>query len=262
VNLIASYASAYINNPYVWFASQNEPSLYGPAPYNGAYNLVPVTTEQLAYYNAVRATGNNSIVIISASGNDLSEVFPSNVAAKYSVMNNAILDLHFYNVTSGYSTSESVNLSFIAQDASLHQAVTDVNGVIPVIIGEYGNSTDGSTIDPGWQATVTAVNTTPDGEGSLAWNWHPGGTADQLQNSPYNGTSLTAYGMLVAQYILSGPSPPIPPGSSGPIPGATASTYVPVSGDVGNTLTVSVVAHNTSGASIPATSLATSAVIP
>ncbi|MGH6936455.1 MAG: hypothetical protein ACRED2_09800, partial [Methylocella sp.] len=46
-----------------------------------------------------------------------------------------------------------------------------------------------------------------------------------------------------------------------PIGGATASTYVPVAADVGNALTVSVVATNSSGPSAPATSAATSAVI-
>jgi hypothetical protein len=45
------------------------------------------------------------------------------------------------------------------------------------------------------------------------------------------------------------------------IGGATASTYVPVSADVGNTLTVSVVAANSGGSSSPAISSATSAVI-
>jgi len=44
------------------------------------------------------------------------------------------------------------------------------------------------------------------------------------------------------------------------IGGATASTYVPVTGDLGNTLTVSVVAANSGGSSSPATSAATSAV--
>src|ERR1700736_5024056 len=44
------------------------------------------------------------------------------------------------------------------------------------------------------------------------------------------------------------------------IGGATASTYVPVTGDLGNTLTVSVVATNSGGSSSPATSAATSAV--
>jgi hypothetical protein len=44
------------------------------------------------------------------------------------------------------------------------------------------------------------------------------------------------------------------------IGGATGLTYVPVTGDVGNTLTVSVVATNSGGSSSPATSAATSAV--
>lgn len=49
--------------------------------------------------------------------------------------------------------------------------------------------------------------------------------------------------------------------AGGAISGATASTYVPVTGDVGNTLTVSVTAINGFGASAPATSLPTMAVI-
>jgi hypothetical protein len=47
-----------------------------------------------------------------------------------------------------------------------------------------------------------------------------------------------------------------------PIGGATASIYIPVATDVGNTLTVSVVATNSGGSSAPATSAATSAVAP
>jgi hypothetical protein len=47
----------------------------------------------------------------------------------------------------------------------------------------------------------------------------------------------------------------------GAIPGATASTYVPVTGDIGNTLTVSVVATNSGGSSSAATSAATGAVV-
>jgi hypothetical protein len=48
--------------------------------------------------------------------------------------------------------------------------------------------------------------------------------------------------------------------AGGAISGATASTYVPVTGDIGNTLTVSVVATNAGGSSAPATSAATGAV--
>ena len=49
--------------------------------------------------------------------------------------------------------------------------------------------------------------------------------------------------------------------AGGAISGATASTYVPVTGDIGNTLTVSVVATNSIGPSSPAQSAATPAVI-
>jgi hypothetical protein len=47
-----------------------------------------------------------------------------------------------------------------------------------------------------------------------------------------------------------------------PIGGATSSTYVPVSADVGNTLTVSVIATNSGGSSFAATSVASATVIP
>jgi len=49
--------------------------------------------------------------------------------------------------------------------------------------------------------------------------------------------------------------------STGTISGATASTYVPVTGNIGNTLTVSVVAVNGFGSSLPSTSAATGTVV-
>ena len=49
--------------------------------------------------------------------------------------------------------------------------------------------------------------------------------------------------------------------AGGAISGATAATYVAVTGDIGNTLAVSVVATNSGGSSFPATSAATAAAI-
>src|SRR5208283_2601130 len=43
--------------------------------------------------------------------------------------------------------------------------------------------------------------------------------------------------------------------------GATSSTYVPVTGDIGHTISVAVTAANSKGSSSPATSAATAAVI-
>jgi hypothetical protein len=48
--------------------------------------------------------------------------------------------------------------------------------------------------------------------------------------------------------------------ATGVISGATANTYVPVSANVGHTLTVSVIATNSGGPSIPATSAPTGTV--
>jgi hypothetical protein len=268
---MATYAAAYINNPYVWFVSQNEPDLFNLGDTSagctgsGSYNLVPITTEQLAYYNAVRGTGNNNIFIVSTAGSAKFEVFPPAVASQYAGLTNAIWETHYYNFISNFSTDVATNLADLNNIVSNHQAVPFAAGTPPVCICEYGNSTDGANIDAGWMATITAINTdsTPV-VGSAAWGWHTGGSggADQLQNSPYNGTSLTAYGTLVAQYIASGPSPPSPALAPGAIVGATSQTYTPVVGDAGNTLTVSVTASNASGASPAATSAATSAVIP
>src|ERR1700720_1467273 len=47
-----------------------------------------------------------------------------------------------------------------------------------------------------------------------------------------------------------------------PISGATSSTYTPVVGDIGSVITFTVIATNSVGSSAPATSAATSAVIP
>jgi hypothetical protein len=258
VNKIASYATAYINNPYFWTITQNEPQLYnGPG---SSYNLAPITAMQVAFYNGVRATGSNNIVVLSTPGNNLDVVITSAVAANFAGMANVIWDTHFYNTTAGDSTSLATNLSFVATLVSKYGSVTSANGNIPVSTLEYGDSADAVDIDPGWTEVVQAVNTAPNIVGTAAFTW--GGVEDpgpgDVLGTPSGG--LTAFGRLVASYIAAGPSPPFPPTGSGPIPGATAQTYVPVTGDVGSTLTVNVTATNSSGSS-SATSLPTAAVI-
>jgi hypothetical protein len=72
---------------------------------------------------------------------------------------------------------------------------------MPVIIAEYGNSTDGTTIDPNGVQVVTSVaNAGASGRvvGSAAWAWLPGGNADHLQDG---GALTNPYGEQVALYI-------------------------------------------------------------
>ena len=52
---ITSLATAFKGNPYVWFSTDNEPG--DQYTYNGA-----TSAEQLAVYNAIRATGNTSMI--------------------------------------------------------------------------------------------------------------------------------------------------------------------------------------------------------
>jgi hypothetical protein len=78
---------------------------------SGSYNLVPITTEQLAYYNAVRGTGNNNIFIASTAGSAKFEVFPPAVASQYAGLTNAIWETHYYNFISNFSTDVATNLA-------------------------------------------------------------------------------------------------------------------------------------------------------
>ena len=88
----STYAALYINNPYVWFETSNEPndqsnnsSLRAPAG--------SVTAEHLAVYNAVRNTGNQNIVV--CCGATFATLNPSN----YSSMTNMVWDWHYYGWT-------------------------------------------------------------------------------------------------------------------------------------------------------------------
>src|ERR1700682_6354369 len=55
--------------------------------------------------------------------------------------------------------------------------VKRADGTVPVIIGEYGNSTSGSTLDANGNQSISAVQAS--GYGSTAWTWHEG-TQDEL----------------------------------------------------------------------------------
>ena len=134
-------------------------------------------------------------------------------------MTNVHWDDHYYNWLSNYSTSVSDNLTALQAEVAGSQVYKDANGVIPVIVGEYGNSTTGTGIDGGGTATIAAV--LESGYGSTAWGINPGGTGDQLTN----GNSLTAFGQQVATAETSPVvAPPPPPPLLPPSPNGTTTT--------------------------------------
>jgi hypothetical protein len=188
VQWYSTMAAAFMNNPYVWFGTQNEP--------NNPSDQSVVTDMQVAIYNAIRGTGNsNPIMIVPIGGYTTNGL----TASAYTSMTNVLWDVHYYNWIANYSTDQATNDSALASEISGVAAFSpSADGTMPVIVGEYGNSTDGNSIDAGWTETVTAV--TSSGYGALAWAWYyPGATGDQLTDGSGN---LTAYGQMVAQFIM------------------------------------------------------------
>jgi hypothetical protein len=206
-------ASTFKNNPYVWFGTYNEPG-------NGR-NLAGIAAQEQTTYNTIRAAGNpNPIMMEEPSGGN-----PGLVGANargydgagpmtpsdYASMTNIIWDLHYYGWVSNYSTNQatvSADLTGSASGASGilgAQTIKSADGVVPVIIGEFGNSTTGNSIDPDGTQVIQAVASSGDGFLGFGWGYYsvPG---NQLVNG---NLQLTAYGQQIAAII--GSTPPKSP---------------------------------------------------
>lgn len=190
LNWYAAVASAYASNPYVWFGTDNEPSENPSA--------AALSTWQQQTYDAIRGAGNGNIVLVEMNcnaANDPSACGAGYTASVYSGMTNIVWDMHYYGWLVNYSTDPNAIAQSIAQNAQASQAITSADGVVPVIIGEYGVSTDGQNTDPNGTQVVTAVESS--GYGSMAWGWNPGQNDDVTDGS----NNLTSYGQQVAQFI-------------------------------------------------------------
>jgi hypothetical protein len=200
VRWFAALASKYKSNPYVWFSTDNEPS--DGKTFKGA-----TTAEQLAAYNAIRGTGNSSMIGIE-------DTFATLNPANYAGMTNVHWDSHYYNWNAGYSTDVAKNEAAIkSRNTLLNSLFKSADGTIPIISGEFGNSTNGSTIDPGGAQAVQAVlNVSPSYSGWTAWlyywpgNYARGMTGDELINE--NTGQLTPYGRQIAGALMGQPPPP------------------------------------------------------
>jgi hypothetical protein len=229
VSWYTALATAFINNPYVWFSTTNEPC---DGATSGSSNA-----EQVAIYNAIRGTGSNAIIGIDPIGGWTTGLYPAPNgyldAASFTSRTNIHWDVHYYNWAggffqsncglsgSGFSTSLSANeASLAAMIACAQSFATSANGRIPVIIGEYGNATRGALpADAGWVEAVQAViNAAGNGFGSTADVYYypiaqggSGATGDQLftnglKYSPPTlaNPGLSDYGLQVAAGIAAG----------------------------------------------------------
>jgi hypothetical protein len=192
----SSVAHAYAPNPYVWFGTNNEP------PQDG------LPAWQQATYNAIRDAGNNNPIMIEFPGGGvpgLESVGYGMDPSVYGRMSNIVADIHYYGWESKFSTDQQTVdfvLSRLIQDT---QTVKSHDGTLPVILGEYGVSTDGTNRDANYSQVVQAVQQSTQIAGAVAWVWH---------SNPNNGTitidgqgNLSWFGQRVAQWIASSNTP-------------------------------------------------------
>ena len=215
----SAIATMFKNNPYVWFGTYNEPG-------NGT-NLAGIAAQELATYNTIRATGNNNPILMEEpSGGNPGLVGATSqgydgagpmTPSDYASMHNIIWDLHYYGWVSGYSTDQAtVSADLTGSAAGANgilgaQTITSADSTVPVIIGEFGNSTTGGAIDTNGDQVIQAVASS--GKGFLAWGWNPDPDGDQAING---SGQITAYGRQIAAII--GNTPAVPPGSPNPTP--------------------------------------------
>jgi hypothetical protein len=213
----SAMASAFKSNPYVWFGTMNEPNNIG--------DETLVSSQEQSIYNAIRGAGDNNPIMLEQIGGFTDSGL---AASAYAQMHNVIWDTHFYGWVPNYSTDQTtVNNAAAAQVANA-QSIQSADGVVPVIFGEYGPSSNGTSNDADWQQVLSAAQQTPS-SGTLAWALGAG--ADTLVD---NSGSLTPFGQEVASYIA---KPAAGGGGSG---GAGAGLPNPVTGTGSDTLALQI----------------------
>jgi hypothetical protein len=190
LNWYTAIAKAFASNPAVWFGTNNEPSEVPSA--------AALSTWQGQTYQAIRGTGNASPVMVEMNcwNSPVMTCGQGYTASVYATMTNIIWDDHYYGWLSNYSTDQAAVTQSLSQEISASQQITGGNGTVPVLIGEYGNSTSGTAIDPNAQQVLSAVQSS--GFGSAAWAWGGGNPGDGLSDG---GTGLSSYGREAGSYI-------------------------------------------------------------
>lgn len=211
-NWYASLATHFLTNPRVWFGTNNEPSTNDPV--TGSINMPGLSTWQQATYNAIRGTGNNTIIELEMANPNQQGVSGGLTPSVYAAMSGVVWGPHYYswlwngqtNATSEStiltSTVGSTNSQYggIVQQIANIQTITSKNGVMPCGIYEFGPSTDGQNLDLAGMNCVNAVIAAVN-QGTafcyMAWWINFDGSPDALTTSttqlesPY-GTTVAA----------------------------------------------------------------------
>lgn len=221
-NWIADFAVYYAASPNVWFETPSRPTA------GNAGNDAMLT----AIYGAVRGADNRTMVMINSDVYDstgTSGYDPTTLAGLYSVGWNAT----FFNRQANYSTEQSINSSALSGMMRNLSRISD----FPIVIGEFGDSSDGTGIDPGWQEVVTAVYHTT-GAGFLQSWWNTSadsaaGAGNQLLRDPFDGRYLTDAGERLRNAITSRATGTVRSGSSSSFSSVTQTSTVTQTNTIG-----------------------------
>jgi hypothetical protein len=205
-----SIASYYKDNPYVWLETQNEPSKVA-----GGYGSPDGEITRI--YAAIRHTGNMCpIGLCPFGGVNLTHMNPSSYLPGFT---NVFWDIHFYGWVPNYVADQTaVNNALLNQIAAFN-GTRSADGVIPVIIAEFGPATggvgehstgffgsEGMWYDNNWQQVLQAVYTLGmNYSGWAQFYWNTAGMTpaphtkwiDGTLLAPFNGTALTRPGQML-----------------------------------------------------------------
>lgn len=228
-NWYAALATHFKSNPYVWFMTCNEPTIATTATFNAANNtgtspngwtvtansVAALSTWHKATFDAIRGTGNTNPIMVDVNNPNTWGTNGGMTASVYLGYHNLIWDMHCYGwlwddsgtivTLGGNGVGYSTNLTTIETEmktgVQLLQQLGCADGTMPVIIGEYGNSTNGSTLDANGTQNCQAVQASAGvyTNGSAAW-YFGSGQEDNLTDGAAPPT-LTTYGKQIATYV-------------------------------------------------------------
>jgi len=141
ISWFTQLATKWKSNPLVWFNTMS-------APQNGTGQ---VSDEHQAVYNAIRGAGNAAPIGLDPIGG----YSPTGLIndGRYKSWTNVFWNMHYYNGRTSYSTDYTTNLNQLVSDIASILAFT----ALPVIVGEFGNSTATVNADAGGTQAVQVV---------------------------------------------------------------------------------------------------------
>ena len=207
-----------MHNPRVWYCCGNEPQDWYVGLPSGS-----ISAEHKAMYDAIRNTGNQAPIGICATGCVLADGLDFNA---YTHMHGVVWNVHYYNWLANGSPDYQANVNALYNEIADQQRIRSGDGLIPCLVGEYGNATDGAHVDAGgWAAVQAVLDVSPAYSGNAAfcyscWPSWMGGSpnADQLTDE-WNNWAHTEYGLQVHTDFAESPVPP-PAQNDEPVPAA------------------------------------------